>query len=477
VEGWREQVDRVLTAHGAIIAVADRIEAVFEAVVDCALTAMPRATGAVIEMREGDDIVYRAVSGAASGGPMADKIGMRLPVAGSLSGLCLSTGEPQLCRDSESDDRVNRAACRAVQVRSMVVVPIPAQGANVGVLKIYAREPDAFDPDDLLVARLLVAPIACGLANAAQVDMAHNHSVLARRFEATFEQAAVGIVHVSPEGRFLRVNEKFCQIAGRGAAELYRCTFQDITHPDDVDADVEQFIALQAGEMDSYHMEKRYLRPGGEVIWINLTVSMVAHEDGSPDFFVAVAEDISRRKDAETLALRDTLTGLPNRRAMVQRLELAVRALPEAESGLAVAYLDLDHFKQVNDRLGHAEGDACLIEVARAINGAVRQNDTLYRIAGDEFVLLLPGCNLADADRVLQRLNRAIARRIEGRGWNVGVSAGAVVLMPGTRTSVEDVIHAADMLMYAVKMVRKDHAPGANSHRVIPFTEASVAAH
>ncbi|MDE1918092.1 MAG: diguanylate cyclase [Sphingomonadales bacterium] len=471
MEGWKQQVRRVLDAHDAIIAVADKIDAVFDAVVANALIAMPRASGAVIEMRDGEEIVYCA----ASGEDMADSIGLRMPIAGSLSGLCLASGTPQLCTDSETDVRVNREACRAVHVRSMVVVPIPAQGRDVGVLKVSSREPNAFDENDLLVVRLLSAPIAVGLANAGQIDLARRNFALGRRFEATFEQAAVGIIHVAPSGAFLRVNRKFCQITGRSAQELYACTFQDITHPDDLDADVEQFNALRAGETESYQLEKRYLLPDGASVWINLTVSMVAHEDGTPDFFVAVVEDISLRKDAETLAMRDALTGLPNRRAMLQRLERAVDGLPQGEQGLAVAYLDLDRFKQVNDRLGHAVGDECLVEVARAINGAVRQNDTLYRIAGDEFVLLLPGCNVTDVERILDRLNRAIAQRIAGRGWDVGVSAGAVVLGPGTRAMVEDVIHAADMMMYNVKILRKDG--GAGNHLVRLFGELSSARH
>lgn len=473
MEGWQQQILRVLDAHDAIVAVADRLEAVFDAVVENALIAMPRASGAVVEMRDGTEMVYCAVSGR----NMADNVGLRMPIAGSLSGLCLSSGQPQLCFDSEIDGRVNREACRAAQVRSMVLVPIPAQGRDVGVLKVFSRDPYAFDENDLLVTRLLAAPIAVGLANAAQVDLARRNLALSRRFKATFEQAAVGIVHVAPTGAFMRVNNKFCQITGRSAKELYASTFQDITHPDDLDADVEQFKALSAGEIESYQLEKRYLLPDGDPVWINLTVSMVAHEDGTPDFFVAVVEDISRRRDAETLALRDALTGLPNRRAMLQKLERAVEGLPGDGQGLAVAFLDLDRFKQVNDRLGHKVGDECLVEVARAIHGAVRQDDTLYRIAGDEFVLLLPGCNVADVERVLDRLNRAITQRIAGRGWDIGVSAGAVVLAPGTKAEVEDVIHAADMMMYNVKVTRKDCGPTAGNHLVRPFGELSAVRH
>lgn len=467
MDGWQQQVHRVLEAHGAIIAVAGQMDAVFAAVVNSALIAMPRASGAVIEMLEGPDMVYRAISD----GVLQNMVGLRLPVQGSLSGMCLSSSEPQLCRDTEIDNRVNREACRATAIRSLVAVPIPAQGVNVGVLKVFSSQPDAFDEQDLLVARLLVAPIACGIANAAQVALTQDHDRLMRRYEATFDQAAVGIVHVAPSGRFLHVNRRFCEITSRTAQELYTSTFQDITHPDDLAADLELFAALEAGRIDHYQMEKRYLLPQGGHIWINLTVSMVEDEQGRPDFFVSVVEDISRRKDAESLALRDALTGLPNRRAMVARLERDVGALPHAGGGMAVAYLDLDHFKQVNDRLGHGAGDECLIAVARAINGAIRQRDTLYRIAGDEFVLLLPGAGVQDVDRILRRLNRAIAHKVEGTDWKIGISAGAVVLAPGTRTSVEAVLHAADMVMYDVKIVRKAAPHRADSHLVRAFAD------
>jgi diguanylate cyclase (GGDEF)-like protein/PAS domain S-box-containing protein len=468
VQGWQQQVDRMLEAHAAIIAVAGQIDAVLEAVVNSALIAMPRATGAVIEIRDGEDMVYRAATDHA----LARRIGFRLAVAGSLSGVCMDSGEPLLCHDTEQDSRVNREACRATQVRSMVVLPIPLQGVNIGVLKVFSSQECAFDEQDLMFARLLVAPVACGFANVAQMELARTHNRLARRFEATFDQAAVGIVHVAPSGQLLHMNQRFCEVTGRSAQELAQCTFQDITHPDDLAIDLEHFAALTAGQVDRYQMEKRYIRPDGSVIWINLTVSMVPDDHGAPDFFVAVVEDISRRKDAETLALRDTLTGLPNRRAMLERLGSAVAALPDAGSSMAVAYLDLDHFKQVNDRLGHGVGDACLVEVASAITGAIRQRDTLYRIAGDEFVLLLPGCSAADVDRVLDRLSRAIAERVAGKDWKIGVSAGAVVLAPGTRTSVEAIIQAADAMMYNVKVGRKDgeHLALA-AHRVVAFAE------
>ena len=115
------------------------------------------------------------------------------------------------------------------------------------------------------------------------------------RFRATFEQAAVGIAHVSPEGRFLRLNKKFCDIVGYSEEEMHKLTFQDITHPDDLDKDLDLVQELLDGKSDSYTMEKRYLRKDGSAVWVNLTVKILRNEDGSPRWFVSVIEDITER--------------------------------------------------------------------------------------------------------------------------------------------------------------------------------------
>ena len=122
--------------------------------------------------------------------------------------------------------------------------------------------------------------------------------------DATFENAAVGIAYVGLDGSWLRVNRKLLDIVGYEREELLRITFQDITHPDDVEADVEQFKALQAGDIPNYQMEKRYYRKDGELIWINLTVAIQRDDSGLPQFAISVVEDISERKaNEEALAV------------------------------------------------------------------------------------------------------------------------------------------------------------------------------
>ena len=118
-------------------------------------------------------------------------------------------------------------------------------------------------------------------------------------YRSTFELAAVGVAHVSPDGRWLRVNQKLCEIVGYSEAELLRLTFQDITHPDDLATDLAQTEKVRSGKLDTYSLEKRYIRKDGSLVWISLTVSGVRDARGKFDHFISVIEDISKRKQVE----------------------------------------------------------------------------------------------------------------------------------------------------------------------------------
>jgi len=125
------------------------------------------------------------------------------------------------------------------------------------------------------------------------------------RFQSTFDQAAVGITHVAPDGSWLRMNNKFCEIVGYSREELLAKNFQAITHPDDLDGDLQLVRQVLAREIDNYQREKRYLRKDGSLVWVQLTVTLVWKDDGSPDFFISVVEDITRRKEMEAALRRE----------------------------------------------------------------------------------------------------------------------------------------------------------------------------
>ncbi len=119
------------------------------------------------------------------------------------------------------------------------------------------------------------------------------------RFRGTFENAAVGIAHVGLDGSWLRVNERLCQIVGYRRDQLTQKTFQDITHPDDLTADLDQFDLLLRGKIASYSIEKRYIHHDGQVIWVNLTAALQYDDAGRPLYSITVVEDVSTRKQTE----------------------------------------------------------------------------------------------------------------------------------------------------------------------------------
>ena len=120
-----------------------------------------------------------------------------------------------------------------------------------------------------------------------------------KRFRATFEQAAVGMARVSILGRWLEVNSKLCQILGYTEEEMYRLGFQEITHPDDLDADVEQFKRMLSEEIQTYSAEKRYVHKDGHGVWVNQTLSAVRERSGRLEYFVCTIEDVTERKRVE----------------------------------------------------------------------------------------------------------------------------------------------------------------------------------
>jgi diguanylate cyclase (GGDEF)-like protein len=156
---------------------------------------------------------------------------------------------------------------------------------------------------------------------------------------------------------------------------------------------------------------------------------------------------------AQYMALHDALTGLPNRSHLTQRFEMVLGAIRDAKQEAALIFIDLDHFKDVNDTLGHATGDALLIEVARRLRGAVRGSDLVARLGGDEFLILMVADDIrSEIERVRLRLTRAVAEPVHlgGRDLHVTASIG-VALYPAHGSDVQTLMRNADLAMYSAK--------------------------
>lgn len=158
------------------------------------------------------------------------------------------------------------------------------------------------------------------------------------KFSNTFEQAAVGIAHVAPDGRWLRANQKICEIVGYTKEELLQKTFQEITHPEDLQLDTDYIRQMLSGKIKTYSIEKRYLCKNGRTIWINLTVSLVSNSQGEPDYFIFVVEDISDRQELK-YSLQKSLWRISN----LHQIDKAILEVKEPE---AIAQIAINNIKK-----------------------------------------------------------------------------------------------------------------------------------
>jgi len=417
-----------------------------------------------------------------------------------------------------------------------------------------------------------------------------------QRFHNAFQHASIGMALVGTDGHFLRVNQAVCRMLGYAESEFLGLTVADITHPDDLAADMAQLDSLLSGRAESYQIEKRNLHRDGHVVYLLLSVSVIRDPYGKPLYFVSQAQDISQHKafedalhherqlaeitlnsiadavistdlalrvvslnpiaeamtgwsareakgrpideifrlrsattgqpmenplsaairrnaivdlsgkavlvhrngfetpiedsaapitdhsgkvvggvlvchdigESRSLALKlihfaqhDTLTGLPNRNQLPPRLEQAVNHARNHQHRCALLYLDVDHFRNINDALGRGGGDQVMQAVARQVRSVLRHRDDLAcRYSADEFVVLLPqledATEAADVARAL--LQQCSQIMLPGTpGMRMGVSIG-ISLYPDDADDADALLRNADAAMYEVKMQgRRDY--------------------
>lgn len=168
-------------------------------------------------------------------------------------------------------------------------------------------------------------------------------------FQHAFEHAAIGMALVAPNGAWLRANHSVCDLTGYTEAELLQLTFQDITHPDDLDLDLSYVDKMLAGEIDSYQMQKRYFHKTGAIVWVLLSVSLVRDEDAQPRFFISQIQDISERKENErqlseaAAEIEKLRTGLLKICAWTKRIEIDGRWIPVDDFLRDYLHLKLSH--------------------------------------------------------------------------------------------------------------------------------------
>jgi diguanylate cyclase (GGDEF)-like protein/PAS domain S-box-containing protein len=295
----------------------------------------------------------------------------------------------------------------------------------------------------------------------------HSQAALAEaeeRFRSAFEEAPIGMALTSPDFRFLRVNRALCHITGYTPQQLEGLPVASITHPDDLKADWEARGAMLEGELSSHRAERRYLHASGSAVWVAVNSTLVRDADGRPLHFLSQMQDITerRRHEAELrhMADHDPLTGLLNRRSFERELERHVAYVERYGPKGAAIVLDLDHFKTINDTLGHSAGDELIVRVAHALRSRLRESDVLARLGGDEFAILLPEATPEEADAVaaavLDSVRTLAVPTATGRTRTVTASLGIALFDSAERLTGEDVLVNADLAMYDAKESGRD---------------------
>jgi diguanylate cyclase (GGDEF)-like protein/PAS domain S-box-containing protein len=283
--------------------------------------------------------------------------------------------------------------------------------------------------------RVLLAEI---IAERSRAETARQASE--ERLRLIFEHTGIGVASLDADGVLEQVNPAFDEMLAADDGELRRA-----------------LTSMARDRRRRVYRELRYRMVDGREAWASLAVAKVQDPTGNMEFSIATVENTTVRKVQEEalehLALHDTLTGLPNRTLLSDRLRQSLLTGQRERSGVALLIMDLDRFKEVNDSLGHHWGDLLLQQAAARLREALRETDTVARLGGDEFAVILPGVTDHEiVERMGRKLLDALDRpfAIEGRILRVGASVGAAVY-PDHGEDVPTLIRHADNAMYAAK--------------------------
>jgi two-component system cell cycle response regulator len=404
------------------------------------------AGAAAIELREGDEMVYRGVSGSA-----ASALGLRLSVFSSLSGRCIIENESFSCEDTEADTRVDREACRRLNVRSMLLVPLRHEDQTVGVLKVMSPVPQAFHTEHIGTLELLAGFVGSAMAHAATNRALQSSE---QKFRALAELASDAIVTIDHTGQIAFWNQSASRTFGYSAEEMLGEPLTRLM-PDRYTAAhvaaLGAFDPTRTSSVVNKTIELEGRRSDGREFPLELSVS--TWNSGTKRFYTGIIRDISERKQLEAavleLARTDHVTGLFTRRAGEEAIAREVARAARYQRPLSFALLDLDHFKRVNDAFGHAAGDLVLQCLGKLLLTRLRKADIVVRWGGEEILLVLPETAIEGASSLVEAIRSQISDTpVDGVG-QVTASIGLVELLPNETAALA--IARADAKLYLAK--------------------------
>lgn len=271
-----------------------------------------------------------------------------------------------------------------------------------------------------------------------------------------YEHTSEGIIVTDDQGLIISSNPAFSEISGYSQEDVVLKNYSEL-HLNPLDISPHQLISIATTTEGSWQGEMKLQHKNGNFSVVGLTVNTIFNEDKSVHYRVTIFSDITQKKADEELILQqanyDHLTGLPNRRLLLDCLTQEIKRATRSNLRLAVLHVDIDHFKKINDSLGHDMGDILLKEASSRLTASVRITDTVARLGGDEFILILSELHdIESVERVIQDILVKIAQPFQLNNEVVFVSASiGIAFFPEDATTALDLLKHSDQAMYNAK--------------------------
>jgi len=378
------------------------------------------------------------------------------------TGTSIRENQPFWCQDFQRDPATalwHERGARAGWGAS-ASLPLHRKGKAIGAFTLYADEVNAFDEH----VRVLLMEMAMDIDIALDryiLQTEHKQAEAELRIAAVTFETQEAILITDSEAKILRVNQAFQDITGYSAAEVIGCSprmFQSGRH----DAAFYQAMWTALSDTGGWAGEIWDRRKSGEIYPKFMTISAVYDDRQEVTHYVAVSRDISLSKKSERdihqLAFFDSLTSLPNRRLLLDRLRQAMAAGARNDRHGALLFLDLDHFKNINDTQGHMLGDLLLAQVAHRLLTCVREGDSVARLGGDEFVVLLNDLSrdvneaASQTESVAEKIRNELDRPYVLNDYECLTTPSiGICLFYGHQESMDSLLQHADIAMYQAK--------------------------
>ncbi|RLT92543.1 MAG: diguanylate cyclase [Ketobacter sp.] len=345
---------------------------------------------------------------------------------------------------------------RQEQLRAVAVIPIRFKQKSVGVLVLCSQWEDDFSDLYSFTLAELEEDVSTALDRLDEYAHRLDMELQLKQLHQAVESSATSVVVTDTQGFIQYANPFFSELTGYDVIDVLGLSYLSFI-PNDFNASIVNDMQQSLAEGRQWRGEVRILASDGSSMWVYQQVSPVSDNQGVATRYVCTLVDHTELHEAhatiEMLAYYDELTGLPNRRLFLDRLQQEINGATRDNRHFAVCFLDLDGFKDVNDSLGHEAGDELLRVVARRIREQVRTKDTVARLGGDEFTLIVTDLkHLQDCARVATNIIKALQMPIPVNGKEVVVTTSiGIANFPVDGNNIVDLSRHADMAMYHAK--------------------------